>query len=96
MIECTKTLHVDLMIITIIYRFWEKQILIIYGIGGTCHKAAESFYIESRACVKGELGMSQWFGVEVGMSDVTYVIRYVYGWSCLRRRWQAKREIYWV
>ena len=30
-------------------------------------KAVQSFYSESRACVKGESGKSKWFGVEVGL-----------------------------
>ena len=35
------------------------QVLRIYGIGGSLCKAVQSFYSESRACVKGESGMSK-------------------------------------
>ena len=34
---------------------------------GNLLKAVQSFYSESRACVKGESDMSDWFGVEVGL-----------------------------
>ena len=34
------------------------QVLRIYGIRGSLCKAVQSFYSESRACVKGESGMS--------------------------------------
>ena len=35
--------------------------------GGNLLKAVQSFYSESRACVKGESGVSEWFDVRVGL-----------------------------
>ena len=43
------------------------QVLRIYGVGGNLLKAVQSFYSESRACVKGESGVSEWFDVRVGL-----------------------------
>ena len=39
----------------------------IYGVGGNLLKAVQSFYSESRACVRGESGVSEWFDVNVGL-----------------------------
>ena len=40
-------------------------VLRIYGIGGNLLKDVQSFYDGSRACVKGESGMSEWFYFEI-------------------------------
>ena len=39
----------------------------IYGVGGNLLRAVQSFYDESRACVRGETGVSEWFDVKVGL-----------------------------
>ena len=39
----------------------------IYGVGGNLLRAVQSFYNESRACVSGESGLSEWFDVNVGL-----------------------------
>ena len=39
----------------------------IYGVGGNLLRAVQSFYNESRACVRGESGVSEWFDVSVGL-----------------------------
>ena len=36
-----------------------------YRGGGNLHKAVQSFFSESRVCVKGDSGMGEWFAVEV-------------------------------
>ena len=43
------------------------QVLRIYGVGGNLLRAVQSFYDESRACVRGESGVSEWFDVNVGL-----------------------------
>ena len=50
----------------------------------TCLRELPSFFCESRACVKGESGMSKCFGVEVGMRQGFFCLLYVREWSCLR------------
>ena len=53
----------------------------IHGVGGNLPRAAQSFYNESRACLRGESGVSEWFDVNVGLSqrlcDVSVVLQYV-------------------
>ena len=42
------------------------QVLRIYGVGGNLLRAVQSFYNESRACVREESGVSEWFDVNMG------------------------------
>ena len=42
----------------------------IYGVGGNLLKAVQSFYSESRACVRGESGVSEWFDTNMGLKQV--------------------------
>ena len=44
----------------------------IYGVGRNLLRAVQSFYSESRACVRGESGVSEWF--ETGLCDVSICI----------------------
>ena len=37
--------------------------------GGNFLRAVQSFYNENRACVRGESGVSEWFDVNVGLSQ---------------------------
>ena len=46
-----------------------KNILRIYGVGKNLLKTIQSSHCESRACVTRESGMSEWFGVEVGLTQ---------------------------
>ena len=39
----------------------------IYGVGGRLPKAVQCFNSESRACVWGESGVSEWFDVNSGL-----------------------------
>ena len=39
----------------------------IYGVGGRLPKAVQCFNSESRACVWGESGVSEWFDVIMGL-----------------------------
>ena len=39
----------------------------VYGVGGKLLKAVQSFYIDSRACVRVENDVSEWFPVNVGL-----------------------------
>ena len=43
------------------------QMLRVYGVGGKLLKAVQSFYVESRACVRVGNDMSEWFLVNVGL-----------------------------
>ena len=43
------------------------QMLRVYGVGGKLLKAVQSFYIDSRACVRVGNDVSEWFPVNVGL-----------------------------
>ena len=39
----------------------------VYGVGGKLLKAAQSFYIDGRACVRVGNEVSEWFRVNIGL-----------------------------
>ena len=39
----------------------------VYGVGGKLLKAVQSFYVDSRACVRVGNDVSEWFQVNVGL-----------------------------
>ena len=43
------------------------QMLRVYGVGGKLLKAVQSFYVESRACVRVGNDVSEWVPVNVGL-----------------------------
>ena len=43
------------------------QVLRVYGVGGRLLRAVQSFYVESRACVRNGSEVSDWFPVKVGL-----------------------------
>ena len=43
------------------------QMLRVYGVGGKLLKAVQSFYIDSRACVRVENDVSEWFPDNIGL-----------------------------
>ena len=43
------------------------QMLRVYGVGGKLSKAVQSFYVDSRACVRVRNDVSEWFPVNVGL-----------------------------
>ena len=43
------------------------QMLRVYGVGGKLLKAVQSFYVDSRACVRVGNEVSEWFPVNVGL-----------------------------
>ena len=43
------------------------QMLRVYGVGGKLLKAVQSFYVDSRACVRVGNDLSEWFPVFVGL-----------------------------
>ena len=43
------------------------QVLRLYGVGGKLLKTVQSFYVNSRACVRIEHEVSEWFSVSVGV-----------------------------
>ena len=43
------------------------QMLRVYGLGGKLLKAVQSFYTDSRACVRVGTDVSEWFPVNVGL-----------------------------
>ena len=43
------------------------QMLRVYGVGGKLLKAVQSFYVDSRECVRVRNDVSQWFPVNVGL-----------------------------
>ena len=43
------------------------QMLRVYGVGRKFMKAVQSFYVESRVCVRVGKDMSEWFPVNVGL-----------------------------
>ena len=44
-----------------------RQMVRVYGVGGKLLKAVQSFYVDSRACVRVENDVSEWFPVNVGL-----------------------------
>ena len=42
------------------------QMLRVYGVGGKLLKTVQSFYVDSRACVRVGNDVSEWFLVNVG------------------------------
>ena len=45
------------------------QMLRVYGVGGKLLKAVQSFYVDSRACVRVRNNVSEWFPVNDGLSQ---------------------------
>ena len=45
------------------------QMLRVYAVGGKLMKAVQSFYVDSRACVRVGNDMSEWFPVNVGLVE---------------------------
>ena len=43
------------------------QMLSVYGVGGKLLKAVQSFYVDSRACVRVGNDVSEWFAVNRGL-----------------------------
>ena len=43
------------------------QMLRVYGVGGKLLEAVQSFYVDSRACVRVGNDVSDWFPVNVGL-----------------------------
>ena len=43
-----------------------RQMLRVYGVGVKLYKAVQSFYADSRACVRIGMDVSEWFPVNVG------------------------------
>ena len=57
----------------------------MYGVGGKLLKAVQSFYIDSRACVRVENDVSEWFPINVGLRHGCVMSPWlfnvdVYGW----------------
>ena len=50
-----------------IYRHGMWQMLRVYGVEGKLLKAVQSFYVDSRACVRVGNDVSEWFPVNVGL-----------------------------
>ena len=50
-----------------IYRHGMWQIRRVYRVGGKLLKAVQSFYVDSRACVRVGNDMSEWFPANVGL-----------------------------
>ena len=43
------------------------QMLRVYGVGGKLLKAVQSFYVDSRACIRVGNDVSEWFAVNIGL-----------------------------
>ncbi|MCP4269594.1 MAG: hypothetical protein GY777_29150, partial [Candidatus Brocadiaceae bacterium] len=43
------------------------QVLRLYGVGGKLWKAVKSFYVDSRACMRVGVNVSEWFPVKVSL-----------------------------
>ena len=43
------------------------QMLKVYGVGGKLLKAVQSFYVDSRACVRVGNDVTEWFPANVGL-----------------------------
>ena len=54
----------------------DRQMLRLYGVGGKLLKAVQSFYQDSRACVRVGNDESEWFPVNVGLRQA-YVVSMV-------------------
>ena len=46
------------------------QMLRVYRVGGKLLKAVQSFYIDSKACIRVGNDVSEWFKVNVGLRQV--------------------------
>ena len=42
-----------------------RQMLSVYGVWGKLMKAVQSFYLDSMACVRVGMGVSEWFPISV-------------------------------
>ena len=66
------------------------QVLRVYGVGGKLLKVVQRFYVDSRACVRVEMDVSEWFPVNVGlrqrcaMSPWLLLSQCIYGWCGAR------------
>ena len=54
----------------------DRQMLRLYGVGGKLLKAVQSFYQDSRACVRVGNDESEWFPVNLGLRQ-GYVVSMV-------------------
>ena len=50
------------------YGVWQMRR--VYGVGGKLMKAVQSFYVDSRACVRVGNDVSEWFPVNVGLVEI--------------------------
>ena len=49
------------------------MMLRVYGVGGKLMKAVQSFYVDSRACVRVGNDVSEWFPVNVGLRQACVI-----------------------
>ena len=61
--------------------------LIMYGVMGKLLKAVKSFYVDSTACVRIGMDVSEWFPVNVGLRQGCVMSL----WSSYKE-WQTIRE----
>ena len=63
-----------------------RQMLRVYGVGGKFLKEVQSFYVDSRACVRVEMDASVWFPINVRLrqGDVSMVVYGIYAWCGAR------------
>ena len=58
------------------YGMW--QMLRVYGLGGNLLKAVQSFYVDSRACVRVGNNVNEWFPVNVGLRQGCVMSRWLF------------------
>ena len=71
------------------------QMLRVYGVGGKLLKAVQSFYVDSRACVRVGNDASEWFPVSDGLRQGCVMSPWLfnaYGWFGLRGECKGARE----
>ena len=51
-----------------------RHMLRVYGVGGKLLKAVQSFYVDSRTCVRVGNDVSECFRIKAGLCDVSMVV----------------------
>ena len=72
---------------------WQMQR--VYGVGGKWFKAEQSFYIDSRACVRVGNDVSEWFPINVGLRHGSVISSWlfnIYGWCSSKAEWERAWE----
>ena len=62
----------------------DREALRLYRVGENLLNAVQSFYVDSRACVRVGSETSEWFSVKVGLRQgciISLAVQPLHGWS---------------